>query len=156
MIKTIVSDFSRVLLFPANEGYSNGLNDLYRKISEESDYDFFAHFRLNDELLMFFKSLKGQYSLNIFTSEIIQDDKAVKPLLESIFTHIFSAKQLGVMKTQKEAYFKIAEQLQEEPASILYIDDKLANLQAASDAGFKTIQYVSNPQIIKNIKEAIR
>jgi HAD superfamily hydrolase (TIGR01509 family) len=150
--KHILLDFSRVLLFPTDESYLGSLNDRYREIVKESDYDYFKSFTLNSELLDFLKSLKPRFTLSIFTSEIIQNDKAVTPFLESIFERIFSAQEIGLSKTQKEAYLKIAEFLNEKPENIFYIDDKEVNVQTASEAGLKAVRYVSNPQIISQFK----
>ena len=93
--------------------------------------------------------------MSIFTSEMIQDDRAIRPLLDSVFDNVFSAKKLGVTKTTKEAYIKIAELLKLAPENILYIDDNQNNISAAQAAGLHAVRYESNAQIISAIKSAI-
>ena len=155
MIQRVLSDFSRVLLFPKDERYEGGLNKLHREITKDPTYVFFDHFALNQELFDFFKALKTRYPVSIFTSEAIQNDKAMRPLLDAAFDHIFSAQELGLVKTQKEAYVKIADQLGTAPDSILYLDDNKANLEAAHDAGLVTMRYSSNRQTIDEMRNML-
>lgn len=151
----ILLDFSRVLLFPTDKNYTGALNDLYREIIKDPKYDYFRYFKLNKELITFLESLAPKNPLAIFTSEIIQDDPAVQPFLKPIFSHVISAKNLGVSKTNEDAYLAVARQLGTKPQSILYVDDKLANVEAASRAGCVALQYILNSQSIKDIQSFV-
>jgi hypothetical protein len=52
LIKAIVFDFSRVLLFAKDPGYKDDLNPLHRKLLEQdASYPFLDYFYLNQELL---------------------------------------------------------------------------------------------------------
>lgn len=98
MIKAIVSDFPRVLLFPRDKSYQDSLNDLHRKLSEKSIYNPLDYFELNQELLNLYESLKIKYLLYIFTSSAIQDAPEFQTYLKSIFKGILSAKKMNTDK----------------------------------------------------------
>jgi len=152
-IKFIVTDFSKVLLFPKDKNYQGSLNGLYKDIREQEGFNFFGHFEINQELLDFLKTLREKYELSIFTSNIIQNDKALGPILGPIFKNIISANEdIGVSKKEKESYLALARKLDANPEEILYIDDSEKNIKAASEASLKTIQYKNNKELIKELK----
>lgn len=152
MIKVLLSDFSRVLLFPKDSSYQGGLNDLYKKVLRSS-FKFWDFFELNSELLNYYKSLTS-VKLAIFTSEIIQEAPELKVSLAS-FQDIFSGQRLGIDKARPEAYELLLGKLGAKPGEVVYIDDNLANIQAAKAAGLLTIAYQVNEQIISALSSLI-
>ncbi len=152
MVKTILVDFSRTLLFPKDKAYDGKLNPLYRSIIVKDDYTFFDHFYLNQELLNFLKLLRKKYKICVFTTDIIQNDPAIKPLLEESFSKIFVANDLGIDKRNPLSYNKLASILNEKPENILVIDDTKEKIEAAKQAGFQTIQFISNEQLFEDLK----
>ncbi len=151
MIKALITDFSRVLLSPKNENYAEGLNALHKKLSADGDYDFWKHFRLNQDLLEFYKTLAEQIELYVFTTEYIQEHPALQPKMAGIFKAVFSAARLGLKKNDPKAYKAMAKKINLKPEEILYIDDKQSNGDAALSAGMAFILYQSNEQTIKDI-----
>jgi HAD superfamily hydrolase (TIGR01509 family) len=150
MVQAIVTDFSRVLLFPVDKTYQGGLNPLNnRLLAEDPDYDFWQYFKLNKELLEYYKSL--DLPVYIFTSETIQNHPAVKDMLSGFFKGVISAKNLGAQKTDSAAYSSIAKELEVQAEDLLYIDDKQENIDAAQSAGCKTVLYKSNEETIDEI-----
>lgn len=155
MIKAFVSDFSRVLLTPKDDNYSEGLNDLHKKLSANGNYDFWSYFKLNQDLLTFYKTLGEKMEIYLFTTEYIQEHPALQPKMESVFKAIFSSARLGLRKTDAQAYQTIAGKIGLKPEEILYTDDKQTNLDAAKAAGMVTVHYESNEQIIRAINDAV-
>ena len=52
MIKVILSDFARVILFPKDKSYPGRLDELQAKLNNQSEgHNFFDYFELNQELL---------------------------------------------------------------------------------------------------------
>lgn len=157
MVSTILSDFSRVLLFPVDRNYSGGLNALNKQLIEKLgiEHPFFSYFELNSELLEFYKQLKNKCSVNIFTSDTIQDRPEVKEIINPIFSKIFSAKDYGLSKKDAASYSFLADKLGKKPNEILYIDDQLDNINAAKVAGFNTIRYTNNSDIKEKLKSYV-
>ena len=156
MIKAFVSDFSRVLLSPKDDHYIGGLNALHKKLSASGDYDFWSYFRLNQDLLIFYKTLGERLDVYIFTSELIQEHPVLQPELVGVFRDIFSAIRLGLKKIDPQAYFVIAKKVGLPPEEILYIDDKQENLEAAKEAGMAVILFESNSQAKEAITQALK
>lgn len=155
MITTLLFDFSRVLLFPLNTSYSGGLNKLHAELKENPAYSFASNFTLNMELLKYLKIIKETYTLYIYTSEDIQNSPEVKPLLDEVFTVIFSAKDIGFSKTDSRGYIFIAERIQSSVTDILFIDDRAENIAAAQLAGLNTLQYQNNDQLFLELEHIL-
>ena len=155
MITTLLFDFSRTLLFPKDTNYNGKLNDLYKSIISKKDYNFFEYFTLNDKLLDYLKPLKNKYVLAVYTTDIIQNDPAVKPKLDSLFPHVFAANDLGINKKDSQGYNLIATTLGQKSEEILFIDDTMENLEAAQKAGLQTVQFISNKQLFEVLKSKL-
>lgn len=155
MIKALVSDLSRVLLLPKDKSYLGTLNGLHRELSQNPDYKLFNYFELNNELLEFYKSLKGKIVLYMFTSETIQDSPELEPYLKPVFNKIYSALKMGIGKEESLAYKTIASDMRLQPEEILYIDDSMANIGPALTVGLQAILYKDNESIISEIKSKL-
>lgn len=155
MIKAFVSDFSRVLLSPKDDSYSEGLNALHKKLSTGGDYDFWLYFQLNHDLLDFYKTISEHTDVYMFTTEYIQEHPALQSKLSGIFKKVFSGARLGLKKVDAQAYHFIAEEISLKPEEILYMDDKQENLDAAKEAGMVVIRYETNVQAKKDITEVL-
>jgi hypothetical protein len=81
MIRAIITDFSRVLLFPTDSNYTGGLNELNNnQFKENPNYSFLDFFTINNELLKYYSDLNKIVPVYIFTSETIQDHPSIKKL----------------------------------------------------------------------------
>lgn len=156
MIKALLLDFSRVLLFPKDTTYTGSLNEKHKELSGNADYKILDHFFLNDELISFLQGLKSKYIICLFTSETIQDDPEFTSMLNSTFKKSYSGIKLGVTKKDSKSYIAIAKDLNLSPEEILFIDDSTENLQSAKEAGFNTIQYLNNEQVVEEIKTKLQ
>lgn len=155
MIHILISDVSKVLLFPKDKNYQGSLNNLHKELSKNEDYKFFDHFELNLELLNFYKSLKNKVDLYIFTSETIQETPTLQEYFVPVFTKIFSALKMNISKKDPEAYEAIIKELNLNSDEIIYIDDNLENIKAAQKSGINVIQYLNNKQTIEEIIEKL-
>jgi len=156
MIKVLLFDFSRVLLFPKDVAYTGSLNQKHKELSANAGYKIFDHFSLNNELLIFLQGLKDKYNLCLFTTETIQDSPEILPTLNKIFQKIYSGTKLGLSKRESKSYLVIAEDLNLSPEEILFIDDLDSNILAAKNAGLVAVCYISNEQIIQAIKTKLQ
>lgn len=147
MIKALISDFSRVLLFPKNRNYKDSLNSLHKELSVRTGYKILDYFELNNELLDYYRSLTGKLDLYIFTSETIQDAPDLRPFIRPVFKGVYSALKMRTSKKEEEAYKRLASTLGLAPREIIYIDDGQANVEAAKKAGFQTILYQDNESL---------
>jgi HAD superfamily hydrolase (TIGR01509 family) len=150
MKKVLVSDFSRVLLFPKDTSYAGGLNRLYDQILANKE-DFNDYFKLNDILLKDIEEL--DIEKYIFTTGKVQNAEFIKHKLDMVFKDIFNVPMIGFKKTDKNAYLKLCEELDLKPSQVMFIDDTEENINAAKEAGLHAVVYHDNNQILNSISE---
>lgn len=156
MITTLLFDFSNVLLFAKDPTYTGTMNGLHKELSAQNpNYDFFEYFTLNNDILDYLKTWKQHVSLNIFTTDVVQKKTEVKKILDEIFEQTLAANDYGLSKKDPRAYLFIAGQLKKFPKEIVFIDDTLANLQAAEQAGYNTYQYTNNKDLIEFLESHV-
>jgi FMN phosphatase YigB (HAD superfamily) len=155
MINTLITDVSKVLLFPSDETYDGSLNALYKENSEDPGFNFFAHFKLNIELLDFYKSLTNRLEIHILTSDVIQDAPELQQYWSETITQIFSASKMGTHKSEPLAYEKVIQELKIKANTALYVDDSVGNIEAAKQVGLNTIIHTNNAQTIAEINNLL-
>lgn len=156
MIKAILFDFSRTLLNAKDPQYADSLNGLYKRISQQEGFNSLDHFEFNQKLLDFAVELKEKYDLYIFTTGTIQDDMHLKRFTDGVFKRVFTVEEVGFPKDNSEAYTVIAKELSLLPEEILFTDDTEKNIKAAEEAGLKTIQFISQEQVINDIQSHLK
>lgn len=156
MTHNIITDFSKVLLFPIDKTYSGKLNELHQNLlKDDEDYDFWQYFELNEDLLEFYENISRSVDVYIFTTGYIQEYPPLKERLDGIFKNIFISSELGFKKNQSAAYARLAELIGTDPKEILYIDDKQENIAAAKQAGMAAKLYKDNNSIMKKIESVL-
>ena len=162
MITTILSDFSRLLVFAKDKAYQGSLNSLYLNVKIKADFKLFDFFVLNKELLAYYASLKNIFQVYIFSSSKLLADQEVLSHLKPVFIQIFSAESLGLDKSESNAYEILAKDyLKKNPGEIIFIDDQQENINAAKEVGYKTYLYKDNNKELfsflnKTLKPLIR
>ncbi len=148
MVKAVVFDFGRVLIFPKDKEYFGGLNELHRVLSESPNYKFSDHFVFNDELLQFIKEEKvtKRFESYLFTKGKIINSPECKSFLENVFANVFSADLFKIKKSDTSTYSFLADKIDIAPPQILYVDDTRTNTEAAENAGLQTITFRNNMQ----------
>lgn len=145
MITHLFSDLFDVLVFSKSS---------FEEIDQKKFIELPNNLVLNKELLDFYLSLKTEknISLNIFTSAFFtKNDQLIKDYLPE-FDEIYTTITLGHSKREKESFEKLAKQLNVDYENCFFTDDKENNTQAAKQAGFKSAPYISNEQIIEELK----
>jgi FMN phosphatase YigB (HAD superfamily) len=152
MIKALLFDFSRVILFPKDGGYSGELNSLHDRLAQGRTYRFWDYFELNQELLDWLTGLKGRFGLYIFTTGNIQKNTEVLSIIQPIFQKIYTVGEIGISKKDPDAYRKIVADIGLFPEEIMFIDDQKSNIEAAEKAGLIVFHFVSNSNLFDEIE----
>jgi FMN phosphatase YigB (HAD superfamily) len=141
MVKALLFDLARTLLFPKDKTYQGGLNDMYKKVAATPGFKFFDYFDVNRELLHYIDQARNLRPVYVFTTETIQNDPALNDLLTQYFKKVYSAMEMGVSKKDPETYKRVAGEMGFDITEILFIDDSLPNIEAAKNSGMPTLQY---------------
>ncbi len=156
MIKAIISDFSRTLLFPKDKSYEGSLNQLYKDLKQKDGFKFFDYFEWNQLLEEFYEKLllEKKIDIYIFTTEKIQEDPEVYPYTQRIFSDVFTVEDTNnLTKDNPEAYKLLTTRLELRPEEILFIDDSDVNITAARSAGLNVIQYRNISRLINDFNK---
>lgn len=151
-ITTLVFDFANVLLFAKRLQQPSSLSRMYAALNRsDSIWD---NYFLNEELLEFLESRKGSYQMAILTASYnLPKHPEIEPKLRQVFADIFLSGELEHSKHEAACYTAVLGKLGAEPGAAIFIDDSLANTQAAAAAGLHTIHFQNNGQLFNDLKQ---
>lgn len=156
MIKAIVSDFSKTILFPKDPNFEGSMNSFHEKmLKDKGNYDLWEYFYINNELLELYKKYSSTVKIYIFTTKYIQEYPQLKQKLEGIFDKTLIAADLGINKKLTDAYYRIAEEINLKPEEVIFIDDSDENIFSATKAGMNTIKYTNFADVEKSLKKLL-
>ena len=69
----------------------------------------------------------------------------------AVLDPMFWSADLGLTKAEAAAFVAVAERLNVDPTSILFIDDSAANVALAQGLGWDAVQFRSNEQLVKEL-----
>lgn len=118
-----------------------------RDFREESFRDFMlAQSKPHADALDFARSLaeSGRYLLATLNNESreLNTYRIERYGLRAIFSVFFSSCFMGDRKPDEAIYRRVLEITQCEPVECVFIDDRPVNVEAAADAGLRTLRYV--------------
>lgn len=152
MAKTLLLDFSRVLIFPKQRDVKS-LNAHNRQLAKSiPGYKLLDYFELNIGFLNYLEQLKEIVPISILTDGQLHEQNEVRPYLEGIFQHIYTAQGFGFDKKQPDVYITVAAKLGYDPSDIVFVDDKSPNVMAAARAGLHAMQFITNDQIFADLR----
>lgn len=119
--------------------------------------DFYAGDRLNTAFYTFVQTLHKKYTTAILSNAWLSGRKIFteKYHLDKIVDQMIISAEEGMVKPHKNIYLLTLLRLNLEPHEVLYIDDGLTNITAAKKVGMHTIQFTSNEETIKKMKEIL-
>lgn len=109
---------------------------------------------INRGLLELIKSLKEKYKIGMLSNfthewlrEVINENH-----LESYFDQILISSEQKLIKPELEFFQKMLDLLGVNKGEVIFIDDRDYQIKAANKFGIKSIQYVSNDQLEKDLR----
>ncbi|MCF0053472.1 HAD family phosphatase [Dyadobacter sp. LJ53] len=85
-------------------------------------------------------------------NKILEASTGIKRL-DDLFETVFLSYEMGLMKPDPKIYQKVLEQAGLEAAETLFLDDNLANIEAASKLGIDTIHVQKPVTILEYLKD---
>ncbi len=116
--------------------------------------DFFRGDDLNVAMLGLARSLEGEYELAILSNAWSNAREAFVERfgLDELFDEMIISAEVGLAKPDPQIYHLTVRRLGVEPEEILFIDDRLENIEAAREAGFHAVHYRNNVQTIAEVR----
>ena len=160
MVRTVISDFSRTILFPRDPIAFIELNELHKRevakaknknvfalnkedfILTEALYPLEEFFEINNSILQLYKRLKSKgISVILFTNSFIPTHPDIKEYM-AVFDRIVNVTELGnVTKKEAAAYKLLCEKYNIVASEAIFIDDDENCIKAAASNGISTIQF---------------
>ena len=118
--------------FNLNKTFNEFVN-LYKEIFDKIDY--------YKDVANYEVSLKDKCSIGIFSDITIFDKERLdKQVGLSNYDYVFLSFEMGLKKPELEIFNKVQSQLPFKPKDILFIDDRIANIETAKKIGWNTLQ----------------
>ncbi len=112
--------------------------------------EFWGGDRLDKNLVEFIRGLKSEYTTVLLSNA--WDD--LRPMLEKtweidgIFDHIFISAELGMAKPAPVIYEHVIKTINQDPGTMIFVDDFIENIHAARSAGMQAIHFRSPEQAL--------
>ena len=110
--------------------------------------------KLQPQIIDLAKNLKKKYKVGMLTNYCKEWMYFLieKHSLRSIFSVIVISSELGIIKPERGIYEETAKKLGVDMAACVFIDDRRANVDAASKYGMKAILYTSFDSLEKSLR----
>lgn len=117
--------------------------------------EFWGGDRMDSVLVEFIRGLQGDYTTALLSNA--WDD--LRPLLTSLwkiadaFDHIFISAEMGMAKPDPMIYRAVTEELEKDPAELVFLDDFIENVTAAREEGWNAIHFRSPEGALAELAE---
>ncbi len=109
----------------------------------ELQRDFWSGDQFDDSLLDWVAALRGRYRTGILSNAWGGARKFLtgNPKVVTAFEELVISAEEGVMKPQPEIYTRVVQRLSVRPEEAVFVDDVLANIEAAQKAGLVGVHF---------------
>jgi HAD superfamily hydrolase (TIGR01509 family) len=115
-------------------------------VSHELEDEYLSRLRLSDGVLEFLKSAARQFGRIVCLSNDLSEwsRKLRRQFgLEPYFAGWYISGDLGVRKPDRQIYERMLTDLNVDPSHVLFVDDRVKNLDAAAESGIQTVYYAN-------------
>ena len=119
-------------------------------------HDFFkSKINIDDSIFIVIKQLqKKNISMGILSNTASVMHSVVEELCDmSYFDYQFLSCEVGMEKPSKEIFEHVTEKLPYQKYEILFIDDRLSNVNTAKNFEMKVIHFIDTPQLIADLTD---
>lgn len=123
-----------------------------RKVLDE----FFAGDRADQELLGFLRSIRPDRKVCLISNAWSGLRAFItRSKFEDVFDHMVISAEVGLMKPDPRIYLLALQKIEAQPAESVFIDDVLANVDAARSLGMAGIHFVQPGQALQELKDLL-
>ena len=125
-------------------------------VNDSLIHDFFkSKININDSIFTVIKQLqKKNILMGIFSNTALVMHSAVEKLIDmSYFDYRFLSYEIGMEKPDKEIFEYVTEKIPCSKEKVLFIDDRLSNVDAAKNFGMKAIHFTDTVHLITDLND---
>jgi epoxide hydrolase-like predicted phosphatase len=117
---------------------------------------FWAADLVNEELVAYIRTLRPQYKLGLLSNAWGDLRQAMKERFhfDGLFDDLVISAEVGLAKPDPRIFQLAVERLGVQPAEAVFVDDVLANVEAARGVGLQAIHYLNNPQLFNALERS--
>lgn len=151
------------LIHAADHGYISG-QDFFEQVADiakTSTAEVAAVVRdkqsPNHQLMERIKELKQSYKIGLLSNMGYDTlaDVFSEELRQELFDDVLISGDVGLIKPSRDLYELALERLGVAPEEVIFIDDRLPNIEGASRLGMKTILFATNHQFEKELAQLL-
>jgi putative hydrolase of the HAD superfamily len=127
-------------------------------VSHEREDEYLARFRLSEGVPEFLMAATDRFDCIVcLSNDLSAWSRKLRQRfgLDAQIAHWFISSDLGVRKPDREIYERMLATLGVEPAQVVFVDDRIKNLDAARQLGIETVCYGVDVTGISNGHRAI-
>ena len=111
--------------------------------------------RLNQKLINWIKQRQEKYKFSVLSNNTAMLENILKKKFDiyHLFQKVFNSAEIRLTKPDPKIFHFITKELGASPKECLFIDDRLDNVQSASNVGFKAIQYTNHEQFLQEARK---
>ncbi len=115
---------------------------------------FWAADLVNDELVDYIRTLRPKYKVGLLSNawDDLRQVMRERFGFDGLFDELIISAEVGLAKPDPRIFHLAVEQLGVQPAEAVFVDDVLANVEAARGMGLNAIHYRDNPQLFEALE----
>ena len=119
-------------------------------------HDFFkSKINIDDSVFVVIKQLRAKnVKIGILSNTALSMHSAVEELIDmNYFDFLFLSYEIGMEKPDNEIFEHVMEKMPHPKEEILFVDDRLSNVNAAKNFGMKAIHFTDTVQMIVDLDD---
>jgi len=115
---------------------------------------FFAGDRVDYELVDYIRSLRVQYKTGLLSNAFLNLRELMISVwrIDDAFDRLVISAEIGMMKPDPKIYYHALNELEVKPEQAVFVDDQLANVEAAWKIGMRAIQFKNHGQAKRELE----
>jgi putative hydrolase of the HAD superfamily len=140
-------DFVEQAYFEASLGRI-GPEEFWQRVglSAELEDECLARHRLSDGIMQLLEAAPSQYERVVcLSNDVSRWSRKLRRMysLEPLVSAWYISGDLGLRKPDLRIYMHLLKDLAADPANVIFVDDRVANLDPAAELGIRTVHYCS-------------
>ncbi|OGD86371.1 hypothetical protein A2870_00640 [Candidatus Curtissbacteria bacterium RIFCSPHIGHO2_01_FULL_41_11] len=110
---------------------------------------------IDKQVIKIIKKLKKDYKIYLLSNTIDLHFNAIgKTGIYELFDKVFTSFTLGLKKPDQEIFLHVLKKIRVKPSGVIFIDDKIANIESANSVGIHSILFKGSKSLASSLKKS--